>query len=45
MLDLAKTYDQLGRKEDAITYFKKAIALNPKNEEARNRLKELTGNK
>ena len=45
MLDLAKTYAELGRKEDAINYFKKTIILNPTNEEAKNRLKELTANK
>ncbi len=45
MLSLAKTYDLLGRKEDAITYFKKTIAINPGNEEAKNRLKELEGHK
>lgn len=45
MLSLAKTYDVLGRKEDAIAWFKKAIAINPGNEEAKNRLREVTGNK
>ncbi|MBC7873943.1 MAG: serine hydrolase [Ferruginibacter sp.] len=41
MTSLAKTYEKLGRKADAIAWYKKAVALNPKNEEAKNRLKEL----
>jgi CubicO group peptidase (beta-lactamase class C family) len=41
MTSLAKTYEKLGRKADAIGWYKKAVALNPKNEEAKNRLKEL----
>jgi CubicO group peptidase (beta-lactamase class C family) len=45
MLSLAKTYDALGRKQDAVIYLKKTIALNPGNEEAKNRLKEIDSNK
>jgi CubicO group peptidase (beta-lactamase class C family) len=41
LTNLAKTYEELGRKQDAITYYQKAVALNPKNEEAKNRLREL----
>ena len=41
LLSLAKTYERQGRKEDAILYYKKTITINPKNEEAKNRLKEL----
>ncbi|MEO8765661.1 MAG: serine hydrolase [Ginsengibacter sp.] len=41
MLSLAKTYEILGRKEDAITWYNKAIKINPAYEEAKNRLKEL----
>ncbi len=43
--DLAKTYEKLLRKEDAIIYYKKALALNPGYEEAKNRLKNLEANK
>jgi len=41
MTNLAKTYEVLGRQKDAITWYKKAIEINPKNEEAKNRLKAL----
>ncbi len=41
MLSLANTYAILGRKDDAIKYYQKTVLLNPKNEEAKNRLKEL----
>lgn len=41
MLSLAKTYEKLGRKQDAILYYKKTLAINANYEEARNRLKEL----
>ncbi|MFN8345088.1 MAG: serine hydrolase, partial [Spirosomataceae bacterium] len=41
LLSLAKTYETLGRKEDAIVYYKKVLAVNPNYEEAKNRLKEL----
>lgn len=41
LLDLAKTYEILGRKHDAIIWYKKVLQVNPNYEEARNRLKEL----
>lgn len=41
LCSLAKTYEALGRKEDAITWYKKALAITPGYEEARNRLKAL----
>jgi len=41
LFGLAKTYEKLGRKQDAIIWYKKALAISPKYEEARNRLKEL----
>ena len=40
-LSLANIYLALGRKEDAIKFYKKTLLLNPENEEAKNRLKEL----
>lgn len=42
LLSLAKTYEELGRKEDAIVYYKKVLAVNPGYEEAKNRLKALS---
>ncbi|GAB3950939.1 hypothetical protein GCM10028805_30010 [Spirosoma harenae] len=42
LVSLAKTYEALNRKKDAITYYQKAVAINPTNEEAKNRLKALT---
>ena len=39
MVSLAKTYEILGRKEDAVRYFKKALDINPLNQEAQNRIK------
>lgn len=42
-LSMANIYGALGRKADAITYYKKTLALNPAMEEAKNRLKELLG--
>ena len=45
LLSLAKTYEALGRKEDAITWYKKVLSLTPGYEEAKNRLKELEINK
>lgn len=42
--DLAKTDEALNNKQDALENYKKALALNPKNEEARNRVKELETN-
>ena len=44
LFDLAKTYEKLGRKEDAIIWYKKVLVLNPGYEEAKNRLKELETN-
>jgi len=44
LMSLAKTYEALGRKKEAIEWYKKVLALNPKYEEARNRLKELGEN-
>jgi CubicO group peptidase (beta-lactamase class C family) len=41
MVTLANIYLALHRKEDAIIFYKKTLALNQENEEARNRLKEL----
>ena len=41
LISLAKTYEILKRKKEAIDYYKKAIAVNPNNEEPKNRLKEL----
>lgn len=41
LLSLAKTYEELGRKEDAIVYYKKVLAVNSGYEEAKNRLKAL----
>jgi CubicO group peptidase (beta-lactamase class C family) len=41
LLSLAKTYQALGRKQDAIIWYKKMIALGTVNQEAKNRLKEL----
>lgn len=40
-LSLANIYAALNRKEDAIVYYRKALALNPVSDEARNRLKAL----
>lgn len=45
LFSLAKTYEALGRKTDAIAWYKKVLALTPGYEEARNRLKELEMNK
>jgi tetratricopeptide (TPR) repeat protein len=45
LVSLGQTYEVLGRKEDAILYYKKAIAVNPGNEEAKNRLKNLEKDK
>lgn len=41
-LSLANIYMALDRKEDAIKFYKVAIGLNPINDEAKNKLKELT---
>lgn len=45
LFDLAKTYEKLGRKEDAVTWYKKVLVINPGYEEAKNRLKDLESNK
>ncbi len=45
MVTMGNIYLALNRKEDAITHYKKALAINPDYEEAKNRLKELEGNK
>ncbi|WP_276484330.1 beta-lactamase family protein [Paraflavitalea pollutisoli] len=41
MVTMGNIYGKLNRKEDAIRYYKKALAIYPGYEEARNRLKEL----
>ncbi len=41
LLSLAKTYQVLDRKTDAISWYKKVLIVNPRHEEAKNRLKEL----
>jgi CubicO group peptidase (beta-lactamase class C family) len=38
---LGKIYEELGRKQDAIIWYKKALEVSPTYEEARNRLKAL----
>ena len=43
LLSLGKTYQMLGRKEDAIVWYKKVVGLGTANQEAKNRLKELEG--
>jgi CubicO group peptidase (beta-lactamase class C family) len=43
MVTMGNIYLKLGRKDDAITYYKKALTIYPGYEEARNRLKELEG--
>ncbi len=45
LISLAKTYEKLGRKNDAIIWYKKTLAINPGYEEAKNRLKELESSK
>ncbi|MEO5682566.1 MAG: serine hydrolase [Chitinophagaceae bacterium] len=40
-LSMANIYLALHRNEEAIVFFKKTLRLNPENEEAKNRLKEL----
>lgn len=44
MVTMGNIYLKLNRKTEAITYYKKALALYPDYEEARNRLKELESN-
>jgi CubicO group peptidase (beta-lactamase class C family) len=41
MISLANIYLKLKRTEDAIAYYKKTLVLNPGNEEAKNRLREM----
>jgi len=41
LCSLAKTYEALNRKSDAIIWYRKTLALNPGYEEAKNRLREL----
>lgn len=43
MLMMANIYLALNRKNDAITFYKKTLAITPGYEEAKNRLKELEG--
>jgi len=43
MVTMGNVYMKLNRKSDAIIYYKKALAIYPGYEEARNRLKELEG--
>ena len=45
MVNMGNIYLALNRKAEAIIYYKKALALSPEYEEAKNRLKELEGNK
>jgi CubicO group peptidase (beta-lactamase class C family) len=42
---VAKTYEALGRRQDAMIWYKKVLALSPGYEEAKNRLKELEADK
>jgi CubicO group peptidase (beta-lactamase class C family) len=41
LISLAKTYQELGKFQDAIKWYKKTLAVNPEFEEAKNRIKEL----
>lgn len=43
MVTMGNIYLKLNRKKDAITYYKKALAIYPGYQEAKNRLKELEG--
>ncbi|MEP7255911.1 MAG: serine hydrolase [Ferruginibacter sp.] len=45
MVNMGNIYLALNRKADAIIFYKKALAIYPEYEEAKNRLKELEGNK
>lgn len=45
MVTMANIYLALNRKEDAIIYYKKALAIYPDYEEAKNKLRELEGKK
>lgn len=42
LLSLAKTYEELGRRQDAIVYYKKVLAVNSGYQEAKNRLQALS---
>ncbi|GAB3985250.1 hypothetical protein GCM10028807_00080 [Spirosoma daeguense] len=42
LVSLAKTYEALNRKKEAVATYQKAVVVNPNNEEAKNRLKVLT---
>jgi len=44
MVTMGNIYLKLDRKQDAILYYKKALAIYPNYQEAKNRLKELEGN-
>ncbi len=44
MLSMANIYLALQRKDEAVTFYKKTLLLNPNVEEAKNRLKEIEGN-
>jgi len=44
MVTMANIYLALNRKEEAITFYKKALQITPIYEEAKNRLKEIDGN-
>lgn len=43
LVTMGNIYSFLNRKQEAISYYKKALAINPQFEEAKNRLKELEG--
>lgn len=45
LFDLAKTYEKLGKRIEAIIWYKKVLALNSGYEEAKNRLKSLESSK
>ncbi|MVM32753.1 serine hydrolase [Spirosoma sp. HMF4905] len=45
MVTMGNIYSALNRKADAIIFYKKALAIYPGYEEAKNKLKELEGNK
>jgi tetratricopeptide (TPR) repeat protein len=45
MVTMGNIYLALNRKPDAISFYKKALAIYPGYEEARNKLKELDGSK
>jgi CubicO group peptidase (beta-lactamase class C family) len=45
LVTMGNIYLSLNRKQEAIVHYKKALAVNPQFEEAKNRLKELEGKK